>query len=67
MTQRLASTHRTTFTLLTVLWCLAGFVTSKLSNAADTARTVSHADMQAVYDEVKTPHKYGIVLRPSDG
>ena len=28
---------------------------------------ISDADMQRVYDEVKTPYKYGIVLRPADG
>ncbi|HVU32584.1 MAG TPA: hypothetical protein VHE61_04070 [Opitutaceae bacterium] len=32
--------------------------------AAAGAATVTPADMQRVYDEVKTPYKYGVVLRP---
>ncbi len=31
------------------------------------ARTVTDSIMQAVYDEVKTPFKYGIVVRPEPG
>jgi predicted GH43/DUF377 family glycosyl hydrolase len=30
------------------------------------SRSVADADMQRVYEEVKTPFKYGIVLRPSE-
>lgn len=28
--------------------------------------TVSPQKMQEVYDEIKTPHKYGLVMIPSD-
>jgi predicted GH43/DUF377 family glycosyl hydrolase len=28
------------------------------------ARAVSAAELQRIYDEVKTPHKYGVILRP---
>ena len=31
------------------------------------AREVPEPEMQRVFDEVKTPHKYGIVLRPREG
>ena len=31
------------------------------------AREVTGAVMERVYDEVKTPYKYGIVLRPAGG
>src|SRR5262245_7556704 len=31
-----------------------------------SARGISPDDMQRVYDEVKTPFKYGIVLRPDE-
>ena len=34
---------------------------------AEKVREVTAAEMQHVYDEVKTPHKYGIVLRPGEG
>ncbi len=30
----------------------------------DAARPVPGAEMQRIYDEVKTPHKYGVILRP---
>jgi predicted GH43/DUF377 family glycosyl hydrolase len=30
----------------------------------DSARPVSAPEMERVYEEVKTPHKYGVVLRP---
>lgn len=44
--------------------CLAG-----IARAAQPALSagVSQADLQRVYDEVKTPYKYGVVLRPDAG
>ena len=37
-----------------------------LNSVAEKHR-VSLAEMQGVYDEVRTPHKVGIVLRPAAG
>lgn len=37
------------------------------ARAATADSDVSHDEMQAVYDEVKTPFKYGIILRPAKG
>jgi alpha-L-rhamnosidase len=34
---------------------------------ADGNTGITDAEMQAVYDEVKTPHKYGIVIRGGEG
>jgi predicted GH43/DUF377 family glycosyl hydrolase len=34
------------------------------ATVAEPSEAVSPVEMQQVYDEVKTPHKYGIVLRP---
>jgi hypothetical protein len=34
--------------------------------AADT-NSIAHDRMQAIYDEVKTPFKYGVVLEPPAG
>jgi predicted GH43/DUF377 family glycosyl hydrolase len=36
------------------------------ANRAHAAGAVAAAEMQRVYDEVKTPYKYGIVLRPPE-
>ena len=33
----------------------------------ERARAVPDSEMQRVYEEVKTPHKYGIILRPGEG
>jgi predicted GH43/DUF377 family glycosyl hydrolase len=35
--------------------------------AAQTVDAIADADLQRVFDEVKTPFKYGIVLRPAEG
>ena len=35
-----------------------------LGHWADAAEAVSEAEMQRVYEEVKTPHKVGVVLKP---
>ena len=42
----------------TVLFVLATIVTS--------AQPVSQKEMEAVYDEVRTPYKYGLVVAPAD-
>lgn len=34
---------------------------------ADPDSEVSAEEMQAIYDQVKTPYKYGIILRPEEG
>lgn len=34
---------------------------------ADPGSEVSAEEMQAIYDQVKTPYKYGIILRPEEG
>ncbi|QEG35748.1 glycoside hydrolase family protein [Bythopirellula goksoeyrii] len=33
----------------------------------DPESTVTQEEMKAIYEEVKTPYKYGIVMRPSEG
>lgn len=45
---------------------LALFTLARLAGAAP-ADAISAAQMQAIYDEVKTPHKVGIVLEPPAG
>lgn len=37
------------------------------ARAADAKESISPVEMQAIYEEVKTPHKYGIVLQPEKG
>ncbi len=52
------------------LFVLAGFFWAAAVIAAEAgsaASAVSPAEMQRVYDEVKTPFKYGIVLHPGAG
>lgn len=50
---------------------LAGFflcVAAYAAKAADAeTNSISHDRMQAIYDEVKTPFKYGVVLEPPAG
>jgi len=38
-----------------------------IGSAVASAHPVSDREMQAVFEEVKTPHKYGLVLRPPPG
>src|SRR5579862_2695015 len=38
-----------------------------MTDTSTQARPVSPETMQRIYDEVKTPHKYGIVLRGEGG
>ena len=47
--------------------CVILFMTATLSRAADTNKPITHEQMQAIYDEVKTPFKYGIVIEPPAG
>ena len=51
------------FTLM-MFCCLTLALSSRL-HAED--RPISPEEMQAVFDEVKTPHKYGVLLRPEKG
>src|SRR5262245_58132696 len=46
--------------------CLAIVVSiaAGLPAGGEAEDTISPAEMQRVYEEVKTPYKYGIVLRP---
>ena len=37
------------------------------ASLVERARAVPDSEMQRVYEEVKTPHKYGIILRPGEG
>lgn len=37
------------------------------ARAADENSVVSPAEMKAIYEEVKTPYKYGVVLQPEKG
>ena len=46
-----------------VLWLIA----APLSQAVETNAPISSKQMQAIYDEVKTPFKYGIVIEPPAG
>jgi len=51
---------------------LVSFVSASLalrgdSPAVDAARVVADVEMQSVYEEVKTPYKYGVVLRGQAG
>lgn len=46
------------------LLCLAA---TPLACATDTNTTITPEQMQAIYDEVKTPFKYGIVIDPPTG
>lgn len=46
------------------LWLLLGFPLMAVAQTRQTA--VPAATMQAIYEEVKTPHKYGLVLVPPD-
>lgn len=52
------------FTVVLALAIAAGVAEEK---DKPTARTVSPETMQRIYDEVKTPHKYGIVIMPDEG
>ena len=47
--------------------CVILFMTATLSRAADTNKPITHEQMQAIYDEVKTPFKDGIVIEPPAG
>ena len=47
-----------------MLCCLTLALSSRL-HAED--KPISQDEMQAVFDEVKTPHKYGVLLRPEKG
>src|SRR4051812_33952883 len=50
--------------------CSLGAVASLMlwaSTATATDAAISAEEMQRVYEEVKTPFKYGIVVRPGDG
>jgi predicted GH43/DUF377 family glycosyl hydrolase len=38
-----------------------------LTEVRSAATAVSQEDMQAVFDEVKTPYKYGVLLKPEQG
>ena len=35
------------------------------ASISETVRAISESEMQRVYDEVKTPYKYGVVLEPA--
>ncbi|MEI6949282.1 glycosylase [Paraflavisolibacter sp. H34] len=54
-------TIRNFFTSSLSLLLLAGSV-----SAQKTARTVTDSTMQAVYEQVKTPYKYGLVVAPEN-
>ena len=47
--------------------CVGLLVTTTLSRATDTNKPIPHQQLQAIYDEVKTPFKYGIVIDPPAG
>jgi predicted GH43/DUF377 family glycosyl hydrolase len=51
---------------LLVVPLIAACSLSPLSAAAQRSEVVSQAELQRIYDEVKTPFKYGIVLRPGE-
>ncbi len=51
--------------LVRTLMSAAGLIFAATSFAASPG-SVSDVDMQRVYDEVKTPYKYGIVLQPEN-
>jgi predicted GH43/DUF377 family glycosyl hydrolase len=51
---------------------LASFISASpaplsISPAVEAAHGVAAAEMQRVYEEVKTPHKYGVILRGQEG
>jgi predicted GH43/DUF377 family glycosyl hydrolase len=48
-----------------IAWNLAGF--ARLNGQEPPLRAVSADEMRRVYEEVKTPFKYGIVVRPGAG
>ena len=54
-----------TFRLLSLLGIL--LVAGVHTSGAEAAEAISAAEMQAVYEEAKTPHKVGIVLQPPAG
>ena len=45
-------------------WAAAWVALCLVAGAAESPVAVTDAEMQAVYDEVKTPCKYGVVLAP---
>ena len=49
------------------LVCLSAMAVTPLAHAADTNAPIAPERMQAIYDEVKTPFKYGIVIEPPPG
>jgi predicted GH43/DUF377 family glycosyl hydrolase len=51
----------------TLLGCAFLIAATSLSRAANTNAPIAHERMQAIYDEVKTPFKYGIVIEPPPG
>lgn len=50
-----------------LLLALLGLTALQLSGAEPSAEAIPGARMQAIYDEVRTPHKVGIVLEPPAG
>ncbi len=48
-----------------LLFAALAFISASLVRAAGLA-SISDTDMVRVYDEVKTPYKYGVVIRPSE-
>jgi predicted GH43/DUF377 family glycosyl hydrolase len=50
-----------------LLGCAFLVAGASFSHAAETNTAIDHERMQAIYDEVKTPFKYGIVLEPPAG
>lgn len=51
----------------TLLVCAFLIAATSRSRAADTNAAIASEQMQAIYDEVKTPFKYGIVIEPPPG
>jgi len=50
-----------------MLRCVCLLTAATFSRAAETNTPISPERMQAIYDEVKTPFKYGIVIEPPAG
>lgn len=49
-----------------ILSCIATFAVANLTAASLHTDTVSFDEMKAIYEEVKTPYKYGMVVAPGD-
>ena len=57
------STHRVYFfkPIRFLIWAWSLFLPATL-----TAQEITEQEMQAIYDEVRTPYKYGLVVAPAD-